>query len=137
MQNLVLLLLPLRSSPVSQMSKRKASTFFIHRCGLRVPRCTSSLIAVSIRTSSQKRFSSDSHCRQCHTRSPTPSDGSTKEATSTSANNVACHTTSSPSNMRYCVIFPLSKFVILFWANHIYGNAMLYMNLGLTVLLLL
>jgi hypothetical protein len=68
---------------------------------------------------------------------PTPSDGSTKEATSASANNVTYHTTSSPSNTRYFVMFPLSKFVMFFWANHIYGNAMLYMSLGLAVLLLL
>jgi hypothetical protein len=70
-------------------------------------------------------------------RSPTPSDGSVKEATFASANNVACHTTSSPSKMRYCLIFPLSKFVMFFWANHIYGNFMLYMSLSLTLLLLL
>jgi hypothetical protein len=34
-------------------------------------------------------------------------------------------------------MFPPSKFVILFWANHIYGKAMLYMILGLALLLLL
>jgi hypothetical protein len=39
--------------------------------------------------------------------------------------------------MRYCVMFLLSKFVMFFWANLIYGNVMLYMSLGLTVLLLL
>jgi hypothetical protein len=40
-------------------------------------------------------------------------------------------------NKRYCVILPLYKFVMFFWANHIYGNVMLYMSLGLAVLLLL
>jgi hypothetical protein len=54
-----------------------------------------------------------------------------------SANSVDCHTTSSPSKMRYCVMFLLSKFVMFFWANLIYGNIMLYMSLGLVVLLLL
>jgi hypothetical protein len=67
----------------------------------------------------------------------TPSDGSTKGAISTSANNVTCPTTSSPSKMRYCVMSPPLKFVMFFWANLIYGNIMLYMSLGLIVLLLL
>ena len=48
-----------------------------------------------------------------------------------------CHTPSSPSKPRYCVMFLLSKFVMFFWANLIYGNVMLYMSLGLVVLLLL
>jgi hypothetical protein len=74
---------------------------------------------------------------QHHTHNPTPLDGSTKEAISTSANSVDYHTTSSPSKMRYCVMFLLSKFVMFFWANLIYGNFMLYMSLGLIVLLLL
>jgi hypothetical protein len=89
------------------------------------------------RTSSQQRFSSRWPCRQCHTHNPTPLDGSTKEVISTSTNSVDCHTTSIPSKMRYCVMFLLSKFVMLFWANLIYGNIMLYMSLGLVVLLLL
>jgi hypothetical protein len=92
---------------------------------------------VARRTSSQHRFSSDSPYRQHRTHIPTPSDGSTKEEKSTLANNVAFHTTSSPSKMRYCVIFPLSKFVMFFWAKHIYGKFMLYMSLGLTVLTLI
>jgi hypothetical protein len=71
------------------------------------------------------------------TRNPTPLDGSAKEAISASTNNVACHTTSSPSKTRYCVMLLFSKFIMLFWANHIYGNIMLYMSLGLTMLLLL
>jgi hypothetical protein len=54
-----------------------------------------------------------------------------------SANSVDCRTTSSPSKTRYCVMFLLSKFVMFFWANLIYGNVMLYMSLGLVVLLLL
>src|ERR1700722_9556378 len=44
--------------------------------------------------------------------------------------------TSSPSKNRYCVMFLLSKFVMFFGANLIYGNVMLYMSLGLIVLLL-
>jgi hypothetical protein len=51
--------------------------------------------------------------------------------------NFACPTTSSPSKMRYCVMFLPLNFVMFFWANLIYGNIMLYMSLGLTVLLLL
>jgi hypothetical protein len=54
-----------------------------------------------------------------------------------SANSANCRTTSSPSKMRYCVMFLLSKFVMFFWDNLIYGNVMLYMSLGLVVLLLL
>jgi hypothetical protein len=68
---------------------------------------------------------------------PTPLDGSAKEAISASANSVDCRTTSSPSKTRYCVMLLLSKFVMFFWANLIYGNIMLYMSLGLVVLLLL
>jgi hypothetical protein len=39
--------------------------------------------------------------------------------------------------IRYCVLFLPLKFVIFFWTNLIYGNVMLYMILGLTVLLLI
>jgi len=137
MQNLVLPLLPPSSSSINQTSQRKATTFFIHKCGWKVPCYTSSLIVVDKRTSTQYRLLSDSPCQQRRTRNPTPLDGSSKEVTYTSTNNVACHTISSYSKMRYCVIFPLSKFVMLFWAIHIYGNTMLYMILGLVVLLLL
>jgi hypothetical protein len=93
--------------------------------------------SVARRTSSQQRSSSGWPCHKCCTHNPTPLDGSTKEAISVSANSVDCHTTSSPSKMRYCVMFLLSKFVMFFWANLIYGNIMLYMSLGLVVLLLL
>jgi hypothetical protein len=100
-------------------------------------RYTSSLIAVARRTSSQQRSSGGWPYRQRRTHIPTPLDGSAKEAISMSTNSVDCHTTSSPSKTRYCVMFLLSKFVMLFWANLIYGNVMLYMSLGLVVLLLL
>ena len=66
---------------------------------------------------------------QSGTHNLTPLDGSTKEVISASTNSVDCRMTSSPSKMRYCVM--------LFWANLIYGNVMLYMSLGLVVLLLL
>jgi hypothetical protein len=72
-----------------------------------------------------------------HTHNPTPLDGSAKEAISVSTNSVDCRMASSPSKMRYCVMLLLSKFVMFFWANLIYGNIMLYMSLGLIVLLLL
>jgi hypothetical protein len=72
-----------------------------------------------------------------YTHNPTPLDGSAKEAVSTSANSVDCRMASSPSKMRYCVMLLLLKFVMFFWANLIYGNIMMYMNLGLVVLLLL
>jgi hypothetical protein len=92
---------------------------------------------VARRTSSQQRSSSDWPCQQRHTHNPTPLDGSTKEAIFASANSVDYRTTSSPSKTRYCVMLLLSKFVMFFWANLIYGNVMFYMSLGLVVLLLL
>jgi hypothetical protein len=64
-------------------------------------------------------------------------DKVSKEETFAPINNVVCHPTSIPSETRYCEMFLLLNFVMLFWANHIYGNTMLYMSLGLTVLLLL
>jgi hypothetical protein len=68
---------------------------------------------------------------------PTTLDGSAKEVISVLANNVDYRPKSNPSKTRYCVMFLLSKFVMFFWANLIYGNVMLYMSLGLIVLLLL
>jgi hypothetical protein len=102
-----------------------------------VARRTSSLIAVARRTSSLQRSSSGWTYPQHLTYNPTPLDGSAKEEISMSSNNVDCHMASSPSKMRYCVMLLLSKFVMFFWANVIYGNVMLYMSLGLVVLLLL
>jgi hypothetical protein len=63
-------------------------------------------------SSSQKnlisqRSSSGWPCRQCCTHNPTPLDGFAKEAIFASANSVDCRTTSSPSKMRYCVMFLL------------------------------
>jgi hypothetical protein len=81
-----------------------------------------------------KRLSPTDNIR---THNPTPLDGFAKEAISTSTNTVDCRTSSSPSKTRYCVMLLLSKFVMFFWANLIYGNVMLYMSLGLVVLLLL
>ena len=127
--------LPPRSSLVNLMSQRKESVSFIHRCGWKAPHCTSSLIVVARRTSSQKISSSSWSCRQRCTHNPTTLDGSAKEVISTSANSVDYRTTSSPSKTRYCVMLLLSKFVMFFWANLIYGNIMLYMSLGLVVLL--
>jgi hypothetical protein len=89
-----------------------------------------------IDSGSQKNLISAEVVKQL-TFNPTPLDGSAKEATSASANNVVFHTASSPSKTRYCVMLPLSKFVMFFWSNHIFGNTMLYMSLDLTVLLLL
>jgi hypothetical protein len=131
------LFLPPSSSLMNQTIHKKASTFSIRRCGKKVPHCTSSLIAVARRTSSQWRSSSGWTYRKCCTRIPTPLDGSAKEAISVSSNSVNCHMASIPSKTRYCVMFLLLKFVMFFWANLIYGNAMLYMSLGLVVLLLL
>jgi hypothetical protein len=68
---------------------------------------------------------------------PTTLDGSTEEAIFASDNSVDYCTTSIPSKTRYCVMFLLSKFVMLFWAKVISGNVMLYMSLGLIVLLLI
>jgi hypothetical protein len=44
----------------------------------------------------------------------TPLGGFTKDEIFTSANNVAFPTTSSPSQMRYCVMFLLLKFVMYY-----------------------
>jgi hypothetical protein len=85
----------------------------------------------------QQRSSSGWPCRQHCTHNPTPLDGFAKEAISTSSNSVDFCMASSPSKTRYCVMLLLSKFVMFFWANLIYGNVMLYMSLGLVVLLLL
>jgi hypothetical protein len=135
--NLVLSLLPPRSIPVNRTSQRKASAFFIHICGRRVSHCNSSLIEVAIRTSSQQRSPSGCPCRKFHIHIPRILDGSTKEAISMLAKSASYRTTSSPSKMRYCVMFPLLNFLMFFWANRIYRNIMLYMSLCLTVLLLL
>jgi hypothetical protein len=136
-QNPVPSLLPPSSSLVNQMSQKKENASSIHRCEEKATHCTSSWIAVARRNSSQQRLSSDLPCQQHRTHNPTPLDGSTKEAIYASANSVDCRTTSRPSKTRYCVMLFLSKFVMFFWANIIYGNIMLYMSLGLVVLLLL
>jgi hypothetical protein len=136
-QNPVPSLLPPSSSLVNQTSQKKENTSSIHRCGEKETHCTSSWIAVAKRNSSQQRSSSDLPCRQHRTHNPTPLDGSTKEAIYASSNSVDYSTTSRPSKMRYCVMFLLSKFVMFFWANIVYGNIMLYMSLGHVVLLLL
>jgi hypothetical protein len=130
-------LLPPSSSLINQTSQKKESASSIHKYWKKEPHCTSSLIAVAKRTSSQQTFASGWPYQQRRTHNRTPLDGFAKEAIFVSANSVDCRTTSSPSNMRYCVMFLLSKFVMLFWANLIYGNVMLYMSLGLVVLLLL
>jgi hypothetical protein len=75
--------------------------------------------------------------QQRRTHNPTPLDGSAKEAIFTLANSVDCSMIAIPSKMRYCVMLLLSKFLMIFWDNIIYGNVMLYMSLGLIVLLLL
>jgi hypothetical protein len=54
-----------------------------------------------------------------------------------SANSVACPMASSPSRMRYCVMFPHWMSVMFFWANHICGSTMLFMSLDPVVSLLL
>jgi len=136
-QNPFPLLLPPRSIPVNLMNQRKASVSFIHRCGWGVLHYTSSVIVVSRRTSSQRRSSNGYIFQQNYTHSCTPLDGSANGAIFMSANSVTYPTASSPSNMRYCVMSPPLKFLMLFWANLIYGNVMLYMSLGLVVLLLL
>jgi hypothetical protein len=49
---------------------------------------------------------------QHHTHNHTTSDGFARDEIFMSANSVACHTTSSPSRMRYCVMFPHWKSVM-------------------------
>ena len=129
-------LLPPSSSLVNQTSQKESASS-IHRCGYKAPHCSSLLIAVARRTSSQRRSSSGWPWHQRRTHNPTPLDGSAKEAISASANSVDYHMASSLSKTRYCVMLPLLKFVMFFWTNHIYENAILYMILSLKVLLLL
>jgi hypothetical protein len=69
--------------------------------------------------------------------SHTISGGSTKDEISVSTNSVSFPMESSPSSMRYCVIFPHLNFVIFFYDRHICGNVMLYMIIDLVVSLLL
>jgi hypothetical protein len=54
-----------------------------------------------------------------------------------SANSVDYHTASNPSRMRYYVMLPHSMSVMCSWANHICGDAMLFMSLDPVVSLLL
>jgi hypothetical protein len=54
-----------------------------------------------------------------------------------STNSVDCHTASNPSRMRYYVMFPHWMSVMFSWANHICGDAMLFMSLDPVVSLLL
>jgi hypothetical protein len=54
-----------------------------------------------------------------------------------SANSVDYHTTSNPSRMRYYVMLPHWMSVMCSWANHICGDAMLFMSLDPVVSLLL
>jgi hypothetical protein len=81
------------------------------------------------RTSSQQRSSNSWDCRQHHTRNHTTSGGFARDEIFVSANSVDCHTTSNPSRMRYYVMFPHWMSVMFSWANHICGNAMLFMSL--------
>jgi hypothetical protein len=64
------------------------------------------------RTSSQQRSSSNWIFQQHHTHNHTTSDGFTRDEIFMSANSVTCHMTSSPSRMRYCVMFPHWKSVM-------------------------
>jgi hypothetical protein len=76
-------------------------------------------------------------CRQHHTHNDTTSGGFSKDEIFMSANSVDCHMVSSPSRMRYYVMFPHWMSVMFSWANHICGSAMLFMSLDPTVSLLL
>jgi hypothetical protein len=63
--------------------------------------------------------------------------GFTKDEIFMSANSVNFHMTSNPSRMRYYVMFPHWMSVMFSWANHICGDAMLFMSLDPVVSLLL
>jgi hypothetical protein len=54
-----------------------------------------------------------------------------------SANNVDFHMASKTSRMRYYVMFPHWMSVMLSWANHICGSALLFMSLDPAVSLFL
>ena len=133
----LLLSRPQQFNQKNQHIQKRGSAFFIHRCGWRGPRCILLLIAEAKRTSSQQRPSNNWVCRQYHTHNHTTSGGFTKDEISVSANIVDCHTTSKPSRMRYYVMLPHWMYVMFSWANHIFGDAMLFMSLDLVVSLLL
>jgi hypothetical protein len=54
-----------------------------------------------------------------------------------SANSVDCHTASNPSRMRYYVMLPHWMSMMFSLANHICGDAMLFMSIDPVVSLLL
>jgi hypothetical protein len=89
------------------------------------------------RTSSQQRSSNSWDCRQHHTRNHTTSEWLRQGRDLVSANSVDCHTASNPSRMRYYVMFPHWMSVMFSWANHICGDAMLFMSLDPAVSLFL
>jgi hypothetical protein len=95
------------------------------------------LIVEARRTSSQQRSSNSWDCRQHHTRNHTTSGGFARDEIFVSTNSVDCRTTSNPSRMRYYVMFPHWMFEMFSWANHICGNAMLFMSLDSAVSFLL
>jgi len=113
----------------NQQILKRGSTFFIHRCGWRGPRCILLLIVEARRTSSRQRSSNSWVCRQHHTHNHTTSGGFAKDEIFVSANNFDCHMTSNPSRMRYYVMFPHWMSVMFSWASHICGDAMLFMSL--------
>jgi hypothetical protein len=61
----------------------------------------------------KQRSSSSCIFRQHHTRNHTTLYGFTKDEIFVSASSVTCPMTSSPSRMRYCVMFPHWKYVML------------------------
>jgi hypothetical protein len=63
---------------------------------------------------SQQRSSSNWIFQQHHTHNHTTSGGFSKDEIFALANSVACPMTSSPSRMRYYVMFPQWKFVMFF-----------------------
>ena len=137
MQNPLLLWKPQQYNEKNQMILRRGSASSIHRCECRGPPCILLLITKGRRITSQQRSSRSWICRQHHTCNHTTSYGFTRDEIFMSANNVSYHTTSSPSRMRYCVMFPHWKSMMFCYANHICGGIMLFMSLDPITSLLL
>jgi hypothetical protein len=123
--------------PEEPIDPEEGEHLFHSQMWVKGTRCILLLIEEARRTSSQQRSSNNWDCRQHHTRNHTTSGGFAKEKIFVSANNVDCHTTSSPSRMRYYVMLPQWMSVMFSWANHICGSTMLFMSLDPVVSLLL
>jgi len=121
----------------NQQILKRGRTFFIHRCGWSRPHCILLLITEAKITSSQQRSSNNWDCWQHRTHNHTTSGGFAKDDIYVSSSSADCCTTSNPSRMRYYVMFPHWMSVMFYWANHICGDAVLFMSVNPIVSLLI